>query len=341
MNKAKYSKKINKRIKPLLMNNSKLHKKVFLLIFILLLVSPVVTSNYTPGKEASITIKPDSILIGEHVKMQINVETHPEAEVVFPVFTDTIHDNIYIINYGTIDTVYTKDSSRRILNQTHTITSYKEGHFPIKPIQFKSMIEEDTTVFESEPVLLSVNTVEVDLENSPKDIKPIINIPLTFAEILPYILAVLLLTAIIYFVIVFVKRRKNKTPQKTIWEKPGVPAHVAALNNLESLKKKNYLAEDKFKLFHSELTDIVRKYLAKRFGIDASEMTSDEILNATKNIIDEHENKLLQEIFTLSDLVKFAKYKPIINESEKLLKNAFELVNRTMKVNEETNKNNS
>ncbi len=305
----------------------------FFLVFVLLFS----LTNIVKGQKAEALLEPKSILIGEHVEMTLQVEAPADAHIQFPVFSDTIHDKIEILHYGTIDTSYTEDGLSRIFNQKYTVTSFEDGHYPIEPIVFKSIIDNDTLTFETEAQLLSVETVEPDMEAGPKDIKPIISIPWSFGEMLPYILLALLIFAAALFLIYYLRQRKKKPEEQSIWERPDVPAYAAALSKLEALRKSNYLKEEKFKLFHSELTDILRRYIEKQFGVNAPEMVSDEIIQATKKVLDLNDHSKLKEILILSDLVKFAKHTPIVNESEQLLKYGFEIVKNTIPVDNENN----
>ncbi len=302
----------------------------FLVTFVLL----IILSFNILGQKAKVVLEPESILIGEHCRMLLNVEAPMDSHVKFPVLSDTVNKNIEIIEYGIIDTTYNKEKNNIILNRSYTITSYNEGYFPIEPFEFKMIYEKDTVLFESDARLLTVETVEVDLQSTHKDIKPIIELPLTFYEILPYILLAILLISLILFIIYYFKYKKQKASKVSIWENPEVPAYAAALSKLEALRQSNYLKQEKFKQFHIELTDILRYFLEKRFNINAPEMTSGEILSKTKDILEETDNSKLTEIFSLSDLVKFAKHKPNINESEKMLKYAFEIVKNTIPVEE-------
>ena len=297
--------------------------------------------NNTLGQEAKVALEPKSILIGEHVNMTLEVEAPPESDVVFPDFSDKVNTNIEIINYGNVVEDYSDDRETKILKKEYTVTAYQEGHFPIEPIEFKSIIDGDTLTFMSEAKLISVETVEIDPEEGPKDVKPIIQIPWTFSELLPYILLVLLVITIVLFIIYYLKQRKKKPEPSSIWERADVPAYAAALSKLEALRKSNYLKEEKFKLFYSELTDILRRYLEKHFEVDAPEMTSNEILLATKELLEKEDHDKLNDMLVLADLVKFAKHKPMIDESEQRLNYAFEIVKNTIPMVDEEQTNNN
>jgi hypothetical protein len=65
------------------------------------------------------------------------------------------------------------------------------------------------------------------------------------------------------------------------------------------------------KAFYSDISEIIRRYIEGRYFIPALEETSREILKELKDQ-DITEDMLInaKEILELSDLVKFAKYKP-------------------------------
>ena len=74
------------------------------------------------------------------------------------------------------------------------------------------------------------------------------------------------------------------------------------------------------KLFYSEISEIIRRYLENRFFINALEETSTEILQEIKNEdVAEEQFKILQSFLHLSDFVKFAKYIPTSDENDEVV----------------------
>jgi hypothetical protein len=111
--------------------------------------------------------------------------------------------------------------------------------------------------------------------------------------------------------------------------KPDVPFHTQILNRLQELRGKKLYQQDT-KAYHSELTDIIRDYLEKRYVIKTHEKTSDEIFTSLKFIDMDQENRnLLRQILLLADLVKFAKEKPLPAENEQSMDNAIAFVSKT------------
>ena len=74
----------------------------------------------------------------------------------------------------------------------------------------------------------------------------------------------------------------------------------------------------------------MREYIEQRFGLTAKEKTSSEILEDLKSVrLDKGSYDELSKLFTVSDLVKFAKYSPSINENEEAVPVAVRFVNST------------
>ena len=67
---------------------------------------------------------------------------------------------------------------------------------------------------------------------------------------------------------------------------------------------------EKQKVFYTGVTDALREYISRRFGIGAMEMTTAELFEAAKTIEDFPSDMLaeLKELFETADFVKFAKY---------------------------------
>jgi hypothetical protein len=104
-------------------------------------------------------------------------------------------------------------------------------------------------------------------------------------------------------------------------------AHTIALGKLQELRDKKLWQQNEVKHYYSELSDVVREYLEKRYAIKTHEKTTDEIFAGLKymNIADEDRNKLSQ-ILLLADLVKFAKEKPLPADNEQSMDNAISFV---------------
>ncbi len=252
---------------------------------------------------------------------------------MWPVLRDTIIRHVEVAGRSKIDTLYSADKKDMILSQTYTITSFDSGSYKIPSFEFNYKFLKDTNnyiAFTNE-LYLNVNTVVVDTTKAIKDIKLPLKAPITFRELLPYIGGGLLLVAIVLFIIYYIRKKRKSEPLIKFKKVRIVPAHEIALQNLQKLKDDKLWQNNKVKQYYIELTDILRKYFEERFGIDALEMTTDEIMESVKSIdiADELERKL-RNILVLADLVKFAKANPVSNEHDICMENAFDIVNKTI-----------
>ena len=83
------------------------------------------------------------------------------------------------------------------------------------------------------------------------------------------------------------------------------------------------------KEYQTELTDVVREYIGRRFEVHSTEKTSDETLREMKPLIDKDLYGRLSKMLQLADLVKFAKWHTTPDENESALTTAYDFVNET------------
>lgn len=219
------------------------------------------------------------------------------------------------------------------LRQTFAVTSFDTGMQILPPIPFAYEAQGADTVLEaySDGLVLYFATVEVDSAADLKDIKGPIQVPITFAELLPYILIAMAIGLLTVGIVFLLYNRKNKVVQPII-EKydPKIPADLEALQALKELENKKLWQSGRHKLYHSELTDILRTYIHRIYSINSHEMTSDEILVDLKSKeISSDASDILQQILTIADLTKFAKYNPSDSENYNSMIQAVTFVNLT------------
>jgi hypothetical protein len=313
-------------------------KTVLLAVFLSIAYCLLPTWAISQNIIATATLDTNAILIGQQVKLKLQVEyktNQGNIKIDFPKIADTLIKEIEVVGKSKVERFIpdSSDMSRLAQTQTIIITSFDSGYYAIPP--FKFIISGDSNkMIETEPILFSVNTVAVDTTIAIKDIKPPLEVPFNWKELLPYIYGGLgglaVLAGIIYLILTYLKKRKKKpVPEIVI---PKIPAHVIALERLNKLKEDKLWQSGKLKEYHSELSDIIRQYIEYRFYINAMEQVTDEIMHAmrTVELSDELKAKLRQMLF-LSDLVKFAKEQPLPNENESSWNNAYEFVMATKK----------
>ncbi|MBI9037476.1 MAG: hypothetical protein JEY97_05015 [Bacteroidales bacterium] len=301
------------------------------LLFLLLIIGGKLI--YAQSTYVSADLDSTAILIGDQINLNLKASFPANNKVYWPQIKDTITKDIEIIEQSKIDTIFSDDKTHKTLLQKIKITSFDSGFYEIPPFRFEYSKPDDSTKFslETYPLYLEVYTIVVDTTKGIFPIKGPVKAPFTFKEILPWIIGGAIALLLIAFLIYFLIKRKKHEPLFKAKPKPKLPPHIIALNALENLRKEKLWQSGKTKAYHTILTDIIRKYLDERFGINAIEMTTDEILSAVKNLHISNELKVkLKEMLILADLVKFAKEKPLPAQQDLSLINAIAFVRETI-----------
>ena len=304
------------------------------LILILLLIS-IFGNAGAQRIKATASLDSANILLGDQVKLFLEIDHPKNVEVKFPSVPDSMVNNrVEVLERSGIDTFEMENEEFLKQIQSYTITSFDSGNWRIPPYWFKIKMDGLTDSIPSNGVTLNVYSMQIDTTRGPADIKMPYDAPLTLKEVTPYILGVILIGAIIFFILYSIKRKKKNQPIFTRPPKPKEPAHVIALRELDRIKNEKLWQKDKTKQFYSEVTETLREYIEYRFEIPAMEQTSDETLESFRNrrdLLKEKSIEKLSQMLKLADLVKFAKYKPLPDDDNMTLMNAYFFVNETKK----------
>jgi len=300
----------------------------------LILIAPFIFSFFGFSQKAEMTVDRDEFRIGEQTTLRILFEyDNPKGDALvgWPRFNDYLTKQVEIID-RTVDyeTLIDTNLLRYRREQQLVITAFKPGKFLIPSIE----IELNDEVFQTNQLLILVNTVEVDTSKGIVDIYPIYEVDYPFSEKVRdwlkeywYVLATL---AAFFAFLLFRRIWKNRKIEDAEPETQKIPAHLTALSVLNELLSKEQWKQENKKEYYSTLTDTVRLYLEERFGVFAMEQTTKEILSdLKKSDISDNDKAFLQKILHRADMVKFAKFKPNDEDGYNLLTLSIEFVDRT------------
>ena len=177
---------------------------------------------------------------------------------------------------------------------------------------------------------LTVIDVEVDTTSEEiRDIAGVEQVPYTFWEIFRWVLMGLGVLALAFAGWwIYTHRRKIQEVVGLAAPEDTRTAEERALDNLESLRKKQLWQNGRTKEYYTELTDTVRNFIEEATGIGATEMTSEESAERVENEGWKEESGLLRNIFAIADLVKFAKSEPLPHEHQRAHEEAVEFVKK-------------
>lgn len=307
-------------------------KNLFRILFLILIAIQAWIPVQAQRIKAVASLDSASILIGDQIKLFLEIDHPKNIEIKFPEVPDTIIGNIEVIDRSAIDTFDAEDENYRKQIRSYLITCFDSGAYRIPPFWFQINLDGRTDSVPSNGVTLNVYSMPVDTTRGPTDIKMPYGAPVTLKEVSPYIFGAILIGAIIFFILYSIKRRKKQQPIFRLPVKPKEPPHIIALRELDRIKDEKLWQKGKTKQFYSEVTDTLRKYIEERFNIPALEQTSYETLTNFKykrDLLKDKTYKNLSQILSLADLVKFAKYKPLPDDDNLTLVNAYFFVNET------------
>lgn len=272
----------------------------------------------------------DSMMIGDQIQYTLRVDADREVDFLFPQIGDTLSSSLEVISQLSTDTTVSED--RKVIVQHYLITGFESGSQIVPSQEVVYSLGELLDTARSMPLIIDVYDPVVDTAKQIKPIKPPINTPITFREVLPWagvaLGGLLIAGAILWLVRRYLKRKKD--PDGPSFE-PLEPAHVIAFRELDRLKEEKIWARGMVKQYYTRLTEITRQYIERQYGIPAMERTTDEILSAFKkaNPDDMLLDEMLKELLELADLVKFAREDPLPVDNQTNLNNAYLFVQKT------------
>jgi hypothetical protein len=224
-----------------------------------------------------------------------------------------------------------KDKQGKVINRSeYNITTFTTGEYVIPPIEITyTDAKGEKKSISSERIFITVKSVgssQAEMEDI-RGLKPPIDIK-AGNKILYIVLIIIIAAGVSTWFYIRSKAKALKIPQ--LPEELKKPAWEVALYELEKLKQSDLLKKKLIKQFYINLSEIIRKYIQRRFQIVALDRTTPEIKQELKEIkIDSRINEQINNFLQDCDLVKFAKFIPKAEKTDDHLKQATEIVELT------------
>jgi len=269
------------------------------------------------GFSQKITTSIDSsqIKIGSQFNLTLKASVNAKDKVVFPNAKN--FGALEVLESYPIDTI--KNNSQYELIKKYGLTQFDSGRYLIP----KLLVKINQNVFQTDTLSILVNNVKVDTTKQQMyDIKDIIATEKEPSSDWWKLLVLLALIIAAGFASYFIikKLQKGKFQEKEFFASP-IEKAIAYLQNLD---KKQLVQKGEVKEYYSEMTDIARTYIEESVNVPAMESTSSELIDSLKKAISEKKMFVGREeldkfrlVLENSDLVKFAKSKPLQFEIEK------------------------
>ena len=208
--------------------------------------------------------------------------------------------------------------------------AFSLGKLPTPPLTFEVTDEAEVThVPAPRADVWVVSSLPADAQTSGADlydVRPPEQVPVRTWRLVYGLLGALALVALGVLLFRWLARRRHTTPPPP----PPEPLHVRTTRALDELAERDLLGQSRFKEFYFRLSEILRGYLGERFGFEALERTTPELLEAlqerpTPGLDFENVSTFAHQ----SDFARYAKAEPTVTECQAHLELAYRLVRDT------------
>jgi len=195
--------------------------------------------------------------------------------------------------------------------KNYVITTYVLGEYVVRPFPIKYKTK-DGSVKEVQTNSLYITMESVDKskdQGSEKDIRGVKGVHKLKNPIFRWFLLLALFgaAASIGTWLYFDRRKQNLEGQP---QEPALSAQEEAYLALNQLKNSDLIRKGLVKQYFFQMSEILRRYLERRFRIRALESTTYELMQELTPVASRDQVELIQEVLDFCDLVKFAKYEP-------------------------------
>lgn len=284
-------------------------------IYRILSIFLIVLSAFTNANAQALKtyIDRNSILIGEHIRYELKLNLASSSYKVDFGIPDSIpHFDIIERNiYDTVDEkgIYT-------MRQTILMTSFDSGiwKLPAFPVTISSPNKAAVKSL-SDSVLIQVGYSPADSTNELRDIKPVMDVFVVDRTWIYVAIGLLLLLILAFILYRYFKNRKKKAPPLFDSNMSAYDEAMKALNQLQQ-----QVASADAKAYHTQLSEVFKKYYSRRSNKNLLTTTTSEILQLLATQIRSPEIvSAVAEALRSGDAAKFAKYQPSVSENTQSL----------------------
>lgn len=271
------------------------------------------------------------LLMGK--KTTLNVELLVDGQLKGQLLFQDMPEEVELTDEGKGDTI-SHGNNRYELRRQLTLQSFDSGMYSLPPVLYV----DGTDTLRSSVLALKVIPVPVDSLTDIHDYADVVdpdsrwtdNIPNWLVNWWPWILlAIAVIGGGIWF---YIRHKRNATHETVIITKP-IPPYELAMKLLEELREEHLCENGREREFYTRLTEILRQYLHSRFGINAMEMTTRQILMALQHNDETRMTRaMMNQVLEMADFVKFAKARPLPDDNNRMFRNAVEFVEATRPV---------
>jgi hypothetical protein len=256
-------------------------------------------------------VSPAFIHIGDNIHYHIRARFDPSLKVEFPLFGENLSG--FAIREFSPRKEW-EEQGQKVIEETYALHTFIAGDYVIPSAMIRYGAKNVDKTVETGAVYVRVDSRLKGRDIDIRDIAP----PISFSKPFRWKIWALwigiplsVLALIACFVRWWVGRVERVMEDKrSAWE--------IALDDVENLKSKHLLEAHQFREHYYALSDILRNYIERRFGLMAPERTTEEFIKLirTQSVFSEEHQRLLVHFLQECDLVKFAKATPEFTQTD-------------------------
>ena len=276
----------------------------------------------------SVTVEPTRIAVGDRVRLVLEVEHDAGASVAWPEPEGLEPFEVLERRVGEPRV----EDGRAVSRAELVLTAFELGDLEL-PALAVEVVGADGAVaaLAAEAPPITVTSVGLDEGGDIRAIKGPLDVPLNVLALWPWLAAILALAGVAFWL--WRRPRRAVADGASVPAAPPRPPHERAYEALRRLEAERLPERGEIKTFHVRASDVVRAYVEGRFGVEALEMTTAEVVDGLRRrgaaeevVVD------LRRLLERCDLVKFAKDRPVLERCREVVPAARGLVDRTRPV---------
>lgn len=329
------------------------------------MVLSVASASAGPAEVLNLRLDRHTITIGDTFNLYLETLVDSNTEIRMPDLKNALGEFV-IRDHRTIR----EDLGDGRIKQVDRLqlSVFALGQHSIPSIPLLVIKDGDVDTLWTDQVAINVASIVPDQADEIRDIKPPLKAPRRWKEVLlSYIILAGLVAGSAASVIASMRRREEIVARlrailrriigpiarlvkrlmrllglagkkisldlDIVVNEPGLPPDQIAIRELQKIEDLGLVERGMIKEYYTLLSEVIRRYLERRFGVPVMESTTTETLTMLRGVeIGSQPYWLVEDLLRESDLVKFAKFIPPKEVASGALLKARQIVELTREV---------